>query len=95
MVDSGADGSSLPVWIAEALEIPYDRARIRVASGAGGDFPEYAADTDVVIHSEIGPVTLIRPSINAALPFMLFGRRDFFDGRRVCFDQRTRRIEIR
>lgn len=94
LVDSGADGSSLPLRIAEALDVPFDRARSRIGFGAGGEFREHEAEGDVSIESEIGRITLIRPAINAALPFILLGRRDFFEGRRVCFDQRARRIEI-
>lgn len=72
----------------------YDPRRTRVASGAGGAFVEHEADADIVLNSEIGPIALTRPSINDALPFVLLGRRDFFDGRRVCFDQRRARMEI-
>ena len=94
LVDSGADGSALPLWVAHELRAPFDRTRQRRAWGAGGSFIEHEADGDVVLRSELGPITLIRPSINAALPFVLLGRRDFFDGRRVCFDQRAERLEI-
>lgn len=55
---------------------------------------EHEAEGDVVLDSEIGPIELTRPSINDALPFVLLGRRDFFDGRRVCFDQRAGHMEI-
>ena len=66
----------------------------RVASGAGGPYREYEASGDVVLASEVGAIGLARPSINPALPFILLGRRDFFDGRRVCFDQRRARMEV-
>ena len=94
LVDSGADGSALPLWVAQELRVPFDRSRQRTAWSAGGSFIEYEAETDVVLRSEIGPIALTRPSINDALPFVLLGRRDFFDGRRVCFDQRRARMEI-
>lgn len=94
LVDSGADGSSLPLGVARRLKVPFDAARTRFASGAGGVFAEHEADGDVVVESELGPITLTRPSINAALPFILLGRRDFFEGRRICFDQRALRLVV-
>lgn len=94
LVDSGADTSSVPLAVASALRIPIDRLRVHTAFGAGGEFTEYEADDDIVLGSEVGRILLRRPGVNAALPFIILGRRDFFDGRRVCFDQRARRIEI-
>lgn len=94
LVDSGADGSSLPLRIAQGLGVEYDPARRRVASGAGGEFLEYVAEHDVALESELGTLTLKTPSLNAELPFILLGRQDFFEGRRVCFDQRRLRMEI-
>lgn len=93
MVDSGADASSLPFDVADALNVAY-YPHPRVGFGAGGAFDEHEAVDDVVLVSEIGAIVLTRPSINAALPFVLLGRRDFFEGRRVCFDQHGQRIEI-
>lgn len=94
LVDSGADASGLPLDIAKRLEISYDPADVRIAFGAGGAFAEHEADGDVLLRTEIGTVRLTRPTVNAALPFVLLGRRDFFDGRRVCFDQRAQSMEI-
>jgi hypothetical protein len=94
LVDSGADGSSLPLALARRLHVAFDPARTQVAYGAGGSFVHHEAEGDVVLASEIGPITLTKPSISAALPFILLGRRDFFEGRRVCFDQRGQRLEV-
>lgn len=41
-----------------------------------------------------GGVTLVRPALNAALPYILLGRRDFFAQYRVCFDQRALAMDI-
>ena len=95
LVDSGADSSSLPLEVARRLKVSYDPGRIRIGSGAGGAFAEYEADGEVALESEIGSITLTKPSINAVLPFILLGRRDFFEGRRICFDQRRLRMEVR
>lgn len=94
LVDPGADGSALPLWVAHELNVPFDQMRQRLAWGAGGSFIEHQAEGDVVLRSELGPITLIKPSINSELPFILLGRRDFFAGRRVCFHERARRMEI-
>lgn len=72
----------------------FDPGRVKVGIGAGGAFATYQADSDVVVPSEMGPIVLSRPTIAPAVPFILLGRRDFFDGRRICFDQRAQRMEI-
>jgi hypothetical protein len=94
LVDSGADGSAVPLDVARRLNIAYDPNNVRVGFGAGGPFTEQQAAGDVVVSSEIGPIVLRQPSINATLPFILLGRRDFFEERRICFDQRRGRMEI-
>lgn len=94
LVDSGADGSCLPLDVARRLGVRYDPARKRVATGAGGAYEEYEAEGDVTLDTELGPVRLTRPSLNPHLPFALLGRRDFFAAVRVCFDQRRLRMTV-
>ncbi|MBI2774125.1 MAG: aspartyl protease family protein [Chloroflexi bacterium] len=94
LVDSGADSSSLPSDVARRLGVSYDASQARVAFGAGGEFTQHEAAGNVVLETEIGPVTLTRPSISDVLPFILFGRRDIFAGRVVCFDQDAQQLRI-
>lgn len=94
LADSGADDSALPLWLARRLNVPFDIRRPRIGSGAGGAYAAYEAQTDVTLETELGFVTLVRPSINPHLPFALLGRRDFFAAYRVCFDQSRLRLEV-
>lgn len=94
LVDSGADGSVLPLTLARELKVRFDPHRSRIAVGSGGPYAEFQAESDVIVATEVGRVTLTRPSINPHVPFALLGRRDFFAVLRVCCDERRLRTEV-
>lgn len=62
--------------------------------GAGGLYQEWQATADVELELGFGKLTLEKPALNLALPYILLGRRDFFAQYRVCFDQRALAMEI-
>jgi len=84
-VVAGADGSSLPLGIAEALGVRFDRGQVRTAGGAGGVYQQYQAQENVVLECAAGTVTLVLPMINPHLPVILLGRSDAFDQRNLQF----------
>jgi hypothetical protein len=94
LIDSGADGSSLPLNVARVLGVPYNPADIRTARGAGGPYNEWQATADVTLQMGFGQVTLARPALNPTLPYILLGRRDFFAQYRVSFDQQALAFEL-
>lgn len=68
LIDSGADGSCLPLAVAQLLGVPYDPNQARMAIGAGGPYQEYVATADVQLMCACGPLVLSRPAINPMLP---------------------------
>ena len=94
IVDSGADGSVVPLDLASAVGLTYDPAKPLEAQGAGGAYRQFRAANRLAIESEVGPISLDRPSLNPYLKVMLLGRSDFFLAYRVRFDQRAMVMEI-
>lgn len=89
IVDSGADRSCLPLGIAIALGIPFDKAVTNDGVGVSGSHKFWTASQDVDLSSDAGPIRLTTPNINENLPVILLGRCDVFLEYKIAFDERA------
>jgi hypothetical protein len=96
VVDSGADSSALPVFLASALGIDLDTDCHEdddgISSGGGG-VTQYTYPGGLA--AEAAGTAFTMAAVFMGTPFILLGQEDFFQTFHVVFDRREQTFTIR
>ena len=79
----------MPVALARALGIAFDRKHPQRSTGASGPFREFATQRSFQLLTNVGELTLHGPLLNDRMPpdQVVLGRSDVFAAFRITFDE--------
>lgn len=97
LIDSGADISYLPTYMADYLGIPYRRFQLKSVTTLAGLRKVYHSKVDIHLpadNEEKFSIPVQIPSDNNERDIPILGRKGFFERFKITFDEREKRVVL-
>jgi hypothetical protein len=95
LVDSGADESTFPAWIAKTLGHDLYAGKKKIFSGIGGSVLSYQHRTQIMLEEIKLEVDIYYSHEWDDMPFGLLGQASFFSHFDICFNYREKFISLK